>query len=1198
MKNMLPSRLLTTLLLALIHPAVAAADTAEVAPAPPGDASVEGPALTPRAAVERFLELARDGRDREASTLLDIAPAQRPSAEELARHLKSVLDRRLWIELQEVSDAPEGRQGDGLPENLDELGRVPGSAGQLEPVRLVRLEAGGAKAWRFARSTVDRIPVWYARLPGRWALDRLPAPLLRAGPMDLPWWQWLALLAIAPVAWALGALLGRISRAGLRQFTRRTASTWDDDLVERLGGPLTLAWTLAAAGLLLSRLDLSQPIQVGTDRVLRSGILVVVFWAMLRAVDVSANALAQAPWASARPGSRSLLSIAGRIAKVVVVALAVVAALSEFGYPVASLLAGLGLGGLAFALAAQKTVENLFGALSIGLDQPIREGDFIKVEEMVGTVEAIGLRSTRIRTLDRTLVSIPNGRLADMRLESYTARDRIRLACDLGLVYETTEGQMREVLAGLEAVLRAHPLIWPDAVVVRFKQFGAFSLDIEIMAWFQTSGLGPVPGHPPGGAPSVHGRGPGRRHLHGLPDPDAASHARRRSRAGRLARSRPALMAIGADATPPAGPAIGRSPSLRARLREALSLLGISHLLLGIHDPAFPSLDDEEIGRGSPGSAGAADFLELVASLGFNGVQLGPQGQTAAQDPSPYNGTLFSRDPLSLALQPLTTPEQGRLLRPETLATLVEGAPRRRDRADHLRAERAVQVAIGEVQATFRRERARGGDGTVGRLAGALEAFRSASAGWLLRDGLYEVLMRERGGRGWRAWRGEETLDARLLAPRPGEEGAMAQRRLALEARHADALEDHALVQFLLHEQHRRLRERARGLGLALFGDLQVGMSDRDEWAAQGFLLQGWWLGAPPSRTNPEGQPWQFPVLDPRRYAEDDGAGGSRAGPAARFLDDRVGKMLSEFDGLRIDHPHGLVCPWVYRAGGDPAEAVHDGVRLFDAPEVPDLAALAIPRPEQLDLSRPRHDDGRVRWLDEEQVDRYAALFRIIMEAMRREGRGVDEVACEVLSTMPYPLRRVVERYGLGRFRITQKADLDRVDDVYRPENARPEDWILMGNHDTLPIRAVAAAWRARGTAGRRAEALATRLLAPGEDREAFVRRVSGDIGELAQASLADLFVGPARNVIISFTDLLGESEPFNQPGTVSGENWSLRVPPDFRQAFAARLATGQALDIPRALARALRSRGEPFVSDHRELILALQRGSSRPDPA
>jgi MscS family membrane protein len=101
-------------------------------------------------------------------------------------------------------------------------------------------------------------------------------------------------------------------------------------------------------------------------------------------------------------------------------------------------------------------------------------------------VEAIGLRSTQIRTLDRTLVTFPNGRLADMRLETFAARDRMRLACIIGLVYETSPAQMRAVLAGLEEALRSHPRIWPDAVVVRFKEFGASSLDVEVMAWFQT----------------------------------------------------------------------------------------------------------------------------------------------------------------------------------------------------------------------------------------------------------------------------------------------------------------------------------------------------------------------------------------------------------------------------------------------------------------------------------------------------------------------------------------------------------------------------------------------------------------------------------------------------------------------------------------------------------------------------------------
>jgi MscS family membrane protein len=190
------------------------------------------------------------------------------------------------------------------------------------------------------------------------------------------------------------------------------------------------------------------------------------------------------------PASRALVPLGARAAKVVLLAIAIIAALSLFGYPVASLVAGLGIGGLALALAAQKTVENLFGAFSIGVDQPFREGDFVRIDDFVGTVEAIGLRSTRFRTLDRTIISIPNGRLAEMRLESFSERDRLRLAAVVGLVYETSASQLRATLSGFEAVLRAHPMIWPDAVVVRFREFAASSLDIEIMAWFLTTDWG------------------------------------------------------------------------------------------------------------------------------------------------------------------------------------------------------------------------------------------------------------------------------------------------------------------------------------------------------------------------------------------------------------------------------------------------------------------------------------------------------------------------------------------------------------------------------------------------------------------------------------------------------------------------------------------------------------------------------------
>lgn len=166
---------------------------------------------------------------------------------------------------------------------------------------------------------------------------------------------------------------------------------------------------------------------------------------------------------------------------------AVTALVTALGYPAASLLAGLGVGGLAVALAAQKTVENLFGAFSIGVDQPFGEGDFIKVDTLTGTVESIGLRSTRIRTLERTLITIPNGKLSEMRIESYTARDRWRLSCNLALDYGTTSEQMHRVIRGMEEILRRHPKIWPDNIIVRFKEIGSYALNIEVMAWFLTT---------------------------------------------------------------------------------------------------------------------------------------------------------------------------------------------------------------------------------------------------------------------------------------------------------------------------------------------------------------------------------------------------------------------------------------------------------------------------------------------------------------------------------------------------------------------------------------------------------------------------------------------------------------------------------------------------------------------------------------
>lgn len=300
----------------------------------------------------------------------------------------------------------------------------------------------------------------------------------------LSWWQWVALPLLAITALGAGMLFSRIFHALLVRLASRTTADWDDALVARLPRPMGAFPSMAIFYLGLPAIALEVQPEAIVLRILRTLFILSIFWMIAQGLDVLSDTAIKSPWTQSHPAARALVPVGRRILKVMIWVIAILSLLSDFGFPVGSIMAGLGIGGLAFALAGQKTAEHLFGAVAIGLDQPLSVGDFVRIEEFVGTVESIGVRSTRIRTLDRTVITIPNGKLAEMRIETFAARDRIRLLTTIGVVYDTSPKQMREILENLEQTLRAHPLIWPENVIVRFKRFGESSLDIEVMAWF------------------------------------------------------------------------------------------------------------------------------------------------------------------------------------------------------------------------------------------------------------------------------------------------------------------------------------------------------------------------------------------------------------------------------------------------------------------------------------------------------------------------------------------------------------------------------------------------------------------------------------------------------------------------------------------------------------------------------------------
>jgi MscS family membrane protein len=172
-----------------------------------------------------------------------------------------------------------------------------------------------------------------------------------------------------------------------------------------------------------------------------------------------------------------------RLTKAAIVIVAGLVLLYLSNVDLTAALTGLGVGGLAIGFGAQKTIENLFGGIMVISDKPVNVGDVCKVGEYIGTVEDIGIRSTRIRTLERTVVSVPNGQLANMILENFAERDRTRFQHTIGLAPQTTAEQLREVLAQIRQLLAAHPKVDPATARTRFIRFSGASLDLEVFAY-------------------------------------------------------------------------------------------------------------------------------------------------------------------------------------------------------------------------------------------------------------------------------------------------------------------------------------------------------------------------------------------------------------------------------------------------------------------------------------------------------------------------------------------------------------------------------------------------------------------------------------------------------------------------------------------------------------------------------------------
>lgn len=438
---------------------------------------------TPRGTVLGLLSAIRKGNAEIAALYLNTS-RRGADAADLARQLAAVLDRRLPARLNEISDKPEGSRPNPLKPDEDLVGIIETASGDLD-ILVERVDRGKAgKVWLFSRYTLASIPDVYQELRSPVFEKFFPQFMVSTRVAQIPLFQWLAIVVGMPLLYLLTGLLNRIIglvAGALRRHVHRDPELRNPQVLPQsirlLLVAITIRWLEVKAHLpLLAR-------QFWSTTALMIAIVACI-WALIALTGWAEHYLLG--HRRSLRASASVLRLVRRVIDGIIVFGGFLLTLTYFGVDVTAALAGLGVGGIAVALAAQKTLENVIAGVSLIADQAVRVGDSLNLGDVQGTVEEVGLRSTRIRTADRTIVSLPNGQIANMKVETVSARDRFLFHPVVGLRYETTPVQLRLVIDEIRNLLSTHPSVDSLSVRVRFVRLGACSLDVDIFAYIST----------------------------------------------------------------------------------------------------------------------------------------------------------------------------------------------------------------------------------------------------------------------------------------------------------------------------------------------------------------------------------------------------------------------------------------------------------------------------------------------------------------------------------------------------------------------------------------------------------------------------------------------------------------------------------------------------------------------------------------
>jgi MscS family membrane protein len=440
----------------------------------------------PRSAIAGYLQAMRAGDVSRATNYLDYRNLSEKTLsvgkEELARQLSVVLNRTLWVDLHSISAVPEGKKDDGLPSYRELVGQVKYRGRDID-ILLQRVPRAKdkVKIWKISNATVEKVPSLFKRYSysrlGEFLAKHLPSVDL----FGVMLWQWLYFSAMMLIYY----FAAKVFTWSLALVLKRISNNISEDILRFIKEPIALLLAVILARNFQDEANVTMAVRAVNEG---STLLIIAWcWVCFRFIDLIKTIMGDKFIAQDKPLAVYLLRPAGTVVKIIVFTIAALHWLENLGFNASTLLAGLGIGGLAIALAAQKTVENIIGAITLYTSAPIKVGNFCRFDNNLGVVEEIGLRSTRIRTIERTVIYVANSKFIDMNIENFSEREKMAFKPKIYLAPDTEKDNIDALLASIKDMLNRSELIASAPMRAHFKGYTIYGLELDVLAYLKTT---------------------------------------------------------------------------------------------------------------------------------------------------------------------------------------------------------------------------------------------------------------------------------------------------------------------------------------------------------------------------------------------------------------------------------------------------------------------------------------------------------------------------------------------------------------------------------------------------------------------------------------------------------------------------------------------------------------------------------------